>query len=142
MKTVDKSYLRCYNCYGYVTLSDRILMAKKRECIIIEYPLCTNSCLDFTEEQFKNDKELGQRIFFTYLKFALEHGVYIPMEYVKLPVSYISNEDESKFGYIIEFHDAISECDCSFVGMIYENGKRKYYTAEYYEFTKTYGFCS
>ena len=72
--------------------------------------------LDFTEEQFKNDKELGQRIFFTSLKFALEHGVYIPMEYVKLPVSYISNEDESKFGYIIEFQDAISECDCSFVG--------------------------
>ena len=97
--------------------------------------------MDFTEEEFKEDKETGQSIFFIALKFALEHGVYIPKEYIKLPITYISNEDESKFGYIIEFNDAIKECDCRFVGMMYENGNRKYYTAEYYEFTETFGFC-
>ena len=98
--------------------------------------------MDFTEEEFKNNRETGQSILFLSLKFALEHGVMIPREYIKLPVTYISNEDETKFGYIIEFPDAVSECDCRFVGMMYENGVRKYYTAEYYEFTKRFGFCT
>ena len=43
---------------------------------------------------------------------------------------------------IIEFFDATEECDCRFVGMMYENGKRTYYTAEYYEYNDTCGFCS
>ena len=98
--------------------------------------------VNFTEEEFKNNRETGKSMLFFSLKFALEHGVTVPQEYIKLPITYISNEDESKFGYIIEFPDATAECDCSFVGMMYENGERKYYTAEYYEFSKRFGFCA
>ena len=98
--------------------------------------------MDFTEEEFKNDKDTGKSILFISLRFALEHGRMIPHEYVELPVTFISNDNGSKFGYIIEFFDAAKECDCRFVAMMYENGKRQYYTAEYYEYTDTYGFCS
>ena len=98
--------------------------------------------MDFTEDEFRDDKETGKSILFISLKFALEHGVMVPRDYIDLPVTFIANDDYSKFGYVIEFFDATKECDCRFVGMMYENGKRKYYTAEYYEYSDTCGFCS
>ena len=98
--------------------------------------------LEFTKEDFINDSEIGKKILFITLRVCMRAGITVPREYLDLPVTFISNEDGSKFGYVIEFGDVKYECDCNFVAMMMVNGERKYYTSEYYAYSKEFALCS
>ena len=98
--------------------------------------------VSFDEKIFVEDKEIGKKLLYLALKFCIEKGIEIPKEYLDLPVTFISNADGSKVGYVIEFNDVKYECDCNFVAMMMVNGDRKYYTSEYYEYSKTFSLCS
>lgn len=96
---------------------------------------------DFSAEKFFNDLEFAKAL----VKVAVEMGkksrIKIPKTYYNLPITFISNEDHSKFGYIVSFDDAKFECECNFVGMMIDNGKKFYYTNEFYMSDNEFGLC-
>ena len=92
-------------------------------------------------ENFYDDLEMAKNLVTTALIMTKKSGIRVPKSYTNLPVTFISNEDHSKFGYVVAFDDAKCECECNFVGMMVVNGEMRYYTSEYYAFNNTFGLC-
>ena len=96
---------------------------------------------DPSVESFYDDLELAKALLAVAIEMAKKSGVKVPKSYANLPVSFVSNEDRSIFGYIFSFDDAKYECECNFVGMMIENGKRCYYTSEYCASDNSFALC-
>ena len=96
---------------------------------------------DFPTESFYNNLESAKGMVQIAIEMCSKKGIRIPNSYRNLPITFVSNKERSKFGYIVDFDDAKNECECNYVGMIISNGVKKYYTNEYYEFTNRFGLC-
>ena len=90
---------------------------------------------------FKGNDVFARAVLEKVIQKCSEEGYSIPPHYNQLPLTYVSNHDESCFGYIVEFDDVSKECDCNFVGMLVKNGEKAYYTSEYYAGLDSFSIC-
>ena len=97
--------------------------------------------MDFSAESFYNNLDSAKGLVQVAVGMVAKRGVKIPASYKNLPVTFVSNEDGSKYGYIVAFDDAKYECECNFVAMMIEQGNKKYYTNELYAESKTFSLC-
>ena len=96
---------------------------------------------NISEESFYNNLEFATELVQASIGFCLSEGIEFPSMYKNLPIIFVSNEDQSKFGYIVAFDDAKYECECNFVAMMFVNGQKAYYTSEFYETSKAFKLC-
>ncbi|MBO5287740.1 MAG: hypothetical protein J6B34_06395 [Clostridia bacterium] len=88
------------------------------------------------------NKEKMRELCFLALMFCRRNrGVALKPEYAKLPIHLVKGEGIK--GAVIELPDSQYECECNRVAiMVSDDGKRQYYTSEYYAITKDYGLCT
>ena len=79
--------------------------------------------------RFKNEDVVTEDEIMTIVEEAEEDGT-------------IGTEETQLIRSVIEFDDVKYECDCNFVAMMMVNGERKYYTSEYYAYSKEFALCS
>ena len=97
--------------------------------------------MEFSAESFYNNLDSAKGLVQVAVGMCSKRGIKIPASYKNLPVTFVSNEDGSKYGYIVAFDDAKYECECNFIAMMIKNGKKEYYTNEFYAVSKTFGLC-
>lgn len=116
--------------------------------ISINYQLCCNylknyffnSADDIVEKSNKiEDVQIVINSLLDQIKKEL--GADIPPEYYHLPIHLDRQEKRKIKSIIIEFGDAHSECECSIIAMVKDNGKKRYLTNEYFESDNTYSLC-
>lgn len=96
---------------------------------------------DFLNDDFYNNVDFARKLLKTSISYCSSKGFVIPDSYKRIPITFISNESNTVYGYIFEFDDAKYECECNYIGMIVANGKKKYYTSEYYTNNNSFGLC-
>lgn len=121
------------------------LMASASQATTLNYEYaCTSLRNIFFNEPIKKE-ELTQEKLFDMLNMALnacaQKGYEISEEFCKIGFKRIDSEDGAKTGYITNVNDCSRECDCNFVGLIFDNGKKRYFTSEYYQYNGSFGFC-
>ena len=97
--------------------------------------------MDFSVESFYNNLDSAKGLVQVAVGMVAKRGIKIPASYKNLPVTFVSNEDGSKYGYIVAFDDPKYECECNFVAMMIINGKKAYYTNEFYASDGTFSLC-
>ena len=97
--------------------------------------------LEIPPQTFYNNLRCARALVATAISVCSKEGIKIPSNYNSLPITFVENADRSKYGYIVAFDDAKHECDCNFIAMMFINGKKAYYTNEYYASTHTYSLC-
>lgn len=97
--------------------------------------------MKFSAESFYNNLDSAKGLVQVAVGMCAKRGIKIPASYKNLPVTFVSNEDGSKYGYIVAFDDVKYECECNFVAMMIINGKKAYYTNEFYASDKTFSLC-
>ena len=96
---------------------------------------------DFSTDSFYNNLVFAKKLVQIAVDTCANRGIRIPTTYQNLPVTFVSNKDSSKYGYIVAFDDVKYECECNFIAMMINNGKKEYYTNEFYADSKTFSLC-
>ena len=97
--------------------------------------------VDIPNENFYNKVKATRLLLNVAIEECIKDGIRIPKSYKDLPVTFVSNANDSKFGYIISFNDAKHECECNFVALMVVNNEKVYFTNEFYESEKSFGLC-
>lgn len=97
--------------------------------------------MKFSAESFYNNLDSAKGLVQVAVGMCAKRGIKIPASYKNLPITFVSNEDGSKYGYIVAFDDAKYECECNFIAMMIVNGQKAYYTNEFYADSKTFSLC-
>ena len=97
--------------------------------------------MDFSVDSFYDNLTFVKKLVQIAVDMCANRGIKIPATYRNLPITFVSNKDGSKYGYIVAFDDIKYECECNFVAMMITNGKKEYYTNEFYVDSKTFSLC-
>lgn len=109
---------------------------RKKVAVSPNYQLCCATLkiafyeINFSLSEFAKDSTLVNLLISKSLSFLKLKGLSVPETYMHLPISFISNENNSVYGYIIELDDAKYMTECNFVALMICHGRKKYYTSE------------
>ena len=96
---------------------------------------------EFSTDLFYNNLPFAKMLVQRAIDMCKIRKIKIPVTYQNLPITFVTNIDGSKYGYIVAFDDAKYECECNFIAMMIINGKKEYYTNEFYADSKSFGLC-
>ena len=85
----------------------------------------------FEAADFYNNKICANKVISRAFEICTNNlGVSIPLEYKTLPLHFVSTQTGDKFGFILEFSDVRYECECNYVALFFNKGKKLYYMNE------------
>ncbi|MBE6990299.1 MAG: zinc ribbon domain-containing protein [Ruminococcaceae bacterium] len=69
-------------------------------------------------------------------------GITVPKDYYQIlnPV-FVASKNKSQHGVILSLNDASLECEVNYIGLIISNGKKHFYTSEYFTHNHSFGLC-
>ena len=87
-----------------------------------------------------NESEVKKLVLTALLMIQRFFRLPIPDEFVNMPIHFIGAPDA--LGVVVEVPNAQYECECNYIGMVQaKEGKKFYYTNEYYADLNRFGLC-